>query len=315
MNEELSIESIDTYNNLPDVMPRLLLLSIPLVAGALYGAQLLSLFKIGPKDPRELTAERAIYVVYLTVFIAMWGLYFLSRWAKEGSFFRVRTLRRLLLGTTEDWKVLIEGHLSRNADEVRLDDAKLKEIEVNFRGKSGSSTQNLGMLITAAALELSQIGSASHLHTDVLDTPWSRLTLGLGATAAITSLVCFIIAADSLDSLFNQFRSTKDRPMLLRYFYIQSVNPRYFGLMSLLVAASLIVADISPCIGAVSVAIIASTGYPHWFPSRLGPAGYIQPPPAWRRVVVTLSLTVCPLVLPWYVEFNFPAAMATLLGP
>jgi protein-S-isoprenylcysteine O-methyltransferase Ste14 len=310
--------SVETYNSLPGVMPRLLAPSLVLAAAFLYLGYHFSLFEPAASETGHSRAERIMYTTYFAFFVAMWGMYFLSRWAPKGEevqgkwFFRIlriRTLRRLLIETTENWGDLISGYVRDARAEAAAggesppsvkrisEEAELARFEQQFKDKSNSSLQNLGMLAGAAALELSQIASIHHWHIE--ETRWSLTTLGVGALASITALVCFIIAADSLDSLFNRFRNKEERHVLIRFFYLKSVNPRYFGLMSLLVGAVMLVADISPCLGSVSLAIICTVGYPHWFPSGVKPDvnQSLRPKP---RVV----LSILGILVPLYPHFH-----------
>jgi hypothetical protein len=282
--------TIARYNELPSVLPRLALACVVTVSAAVFWACRIGLFKGLTGEPSQLVTEKAIYLAYIVAFMTMWALYFLSR--SDKPFFRFRTLRRLLLGTTVNWAHTITEYLGDGAEEQKKL-AALELFERKFKEKSTSSMTNLGMLIGAAALELGQISVVSHWHDDT--GTWARFTLGVGAVSAITALIFFIVAADSLDSLFNHFRSDDDRHILIRYFYIRSVNPRYVGLMSLLVAATMLIADVSPRVGAISVAIITFAGYPHWFPSQVSPEAVVAPYKGLRSFL-TLVLIIVPLL-------------------
>ena len=294
--------TVSEYNTkLPGVFPRLLLPAAVLIALCIVAGNHWSLFAGTP----ALTLERILYAAYFASFVTMWAMYFLSRWAPKEGFLAVRTLRRLLLGTTEDWSVLADGYEKHKQE---TDKVKLAEMEKGFKDKSLASMTNLGMLIGAAALELGQLGTV-RWHDGAKPTPWSELTLGLGTVCSITSLVCFIIAADSLDSIFNQFREPGERHVLIRHFYMQSVNPRYFGLVCLLLAATLMVAAVTPCLGAMSIAIILSVGFRHWFPGNVTVTSH----PSLRGVYVALPLVLLPLA-PRLLARHSPDALALVLN-
>lgn len=289
MGERPRQVTVSGYNGLPSAMTILPFASSVVAFCLVYACHRFNVFS-SPEISTEVRAGRVLFIAYLGAFLGMWAVYFLSR--RGPAFFSIRTLRRLLFGTTQDWAALVNGYLRDNTK----GEADLKIIEDQSREKGRASLTNIGMLIGAATLELGQITSVGHW-SGYPPTPWTNLMLGIGSVTAVTALACFVVAADSLDSLFNRFREPDDRHILIRYFYIRSLNPRYFGLMCLLVAAPVIIADISPCIGAMSIAIIAVVGYPHWFPSQIG-VDYLQSPhPIWRLGVVLIVLGM-PLLLP-----------------
>ena len=242
--------------------------------------------------------DRFIFVCYLTAFASMWVVYFLSR--STLSLLRVRTLRLLLNHTSLNWGTAEErlrqrqssNHLLTTSSEIN--DEQLGEIEGYFKDKSRTSLQTLGMLIAVATLELGQINLIRHWNSSTSGVdPWEEWTLGLATLAATGAFVMFVVATDSLDSLFNRFRGTMDRHKLIDHFYKKTINLRYFGLVLLLLGAVMIVAFHNPIFGATSLGFVFALGYSTWFPT-LDPADLCSPA---RATICRVAVVIAPFIL------------------
>ena len=266
-------KGLDAYNKQPSAMPLIIavtMLCVGLVAtGVWYQVSPLSDFGLQFPLRSIDEADRLIFLFYFCGFIAVWVVYFGSRSSIQ--FLRVRTLRLLLHCTSLNWGTADERIKKRLADQPLLvgsgdiDDEQLTEIEVYFKDKARTSLQTLGMLIAVAALELGQINLMRHWASASEDR-WHACTLGIATLSAIASFIMFVVATDSLDSLFNRFRGTVERHKLVDHFYRNSINLRYFGLVFLLLGAVMIVANLHPILGAISFGLVFFFGCPTWFP-------------------------------------------------
>lgn len=249
---------------------------------------------------------QGVFLVYFAIFAAIWTTYFLSK--STWSLLQSRTLRLLLFNTSVNWGSIRDR--LRNVDEDDLiiasnlsaeDEEIVATVETQFRDKARSATQNLGMLLAVACLELAQINLLSR--DTRTDDPWTKLTLGVATLSSITAFVLFILATDSLDSLFNKFKLSGDRHILVDHFYRASINPRYYGLSLLILSAVMIIGNREPRLGAVSFGIVFSAGYYHWFPrisSDLDAAGESE-----RVRVVVLAVRVLVILAPVVIPMCF----------
>jgi hypothetical protein len=272
---ELSAD-LDKFKKLDSALPSILAFAIPIAIISIYFANRFFLIDTAWPIKTPLGADRLIFIAYLSLFASMWAVYFLSK--IDLKVFRVRTLRRLLLWTSEHWEPLLCDYLIEDGKESEGEGGKkeasdrLKEIEDAFKTKSQSILQTISMLIAVATLELGQIVVVHHWDVDdagkvdVITRNWCSFTLAVGSLAAIFAMVSFLVAADSLDSIFHRYRLSTNRHELIRYFYVGAIDPRYFGLVGVLLAAIMVIAHVNPCLGAISIAIIICVGYSHWFP-------------------------------------------------
>ena len=270
---------LDTYRRLRSPFPVVCIFSVAI--GGLIVVAAAWNFRLLPNDMLTFDTheklDRLTFLLYSSIYAAIWLAYFFSK-SEKLTFFRRRSLRMLLVCTSENWK---------EADEQILDDENLQgenpsldfpfktlarnryeitaaKIEETFRDKARSATQNLGMLLAIACLELAQINLITK-GLQVTDE-WTKLTLGIATLASITAFVMFIVATDSLDTVFNQFRIPADRHRLVNHFYRSSINPKYYGLTLLILSAVMIIGNREPLLGASAFGIVFAVGYHHWFP-------------------------------------------------
>ncbi len=204
---------------------------------------------------RTMDWAQLLFLVYLAGFIGMWFVYFMSRQGPQ--LFRVLTLRRLLRTTTANWNV--------------ASDVRKSEMEKAFQEKARASMTATTMLAATAGLALGQVNSIINTLDDfsTLQTSgdlWQISMLGVAALFAFSALICFIIAVDTLDSLFNRFESRRVAHQLYFHFYSASINPRYFGLISLFTAAIFVVASNDALLGCAAIGLLVTIGVRHWFP-------------------------------------------------
>lgn len=197
--------------------------------------------------------NQALFALYMTMFVAYLAVYFASRRPKgeDPAWRRVQSLRRLLGETSRQWSDS-RGHFSG-------------ELEDAFRQKSSTSMAVTALLMAVVILVLQQASS-------VLLSRWGSLSPGgavlLVSTVVVSifSFVCFIIAIDAMDIVFNRFGAEEDQRRIVTFYYLNTINPRYFGLMGMLFALVFFVAFHSVALGSVTLAIIMSVGYYHWYP-------------------------------------------------
>ena len=209
-----------------------------------------------------LGSSRALFVMYLGAFVGLWFVYFMSRMGPSP--FQVMTLRRLLRKTSAQWN---------ETSELRK-----TELEKAFQEKARTTITATAMLVAASGVALTQVSQAYRdLQAQMLANPdlvpplihhWDVLLLSLAAMAAFIAVVCFILSVDALDLLFNRFDSRAHAHRLRFYFYMSTINPRYFGLLSLLSAAILLIGHADPLLGCAAIGLMVAIGYRHWFPPQ-----------------------------------------------
>lgn len=190
--------------------------------------------------------NHVLFIIYGSLYFAMWMVYFLSRSGPK--FFRVGSLRRLLLTKSKSW--------SEEAEEFSMDKAK-------------QSMTAIAVLLTVSFLQMVQtkdfyyrIAEEQHvLHT------WDVTILTMALLCSLGAFINFIISLDSLDCMFNDF--SEQHIKLRRYFYRSTINPRYFGLVFLITALILLIAHVNLLLGNISIAIVITIGFRYWFPSNI----------------------------------------------
>lgn len=254
--------------------------------------------------------ERHVFALYACGFVAWWLVYFGSRKpedaARDHVFRRVRTLRRLLGECATQWKTeaqIARGLQHRSAEAVRQDRQELEEVEANYRDKATSSMTTIAILIAVSALELQEV---SNLLAPLIEqqttahVSWQIGILVLSLALAMVALIAYIVSADALDVIFNNFVDDDARHRITRYYYQRTINPRYAALISLIASFILLVAYYSPLAASVAIGLFFVIGYPHWFPDFA-----VLPQPAWRRArarlaaAVIVLLPLSPMLLGW----------------
>lgn len=195
---------------------------------------------------------RSVLLVYMCGFSAIWIVYFLSRY--EVIFSRVRTLRNLLLKTSDNWS---------HADTQDGEDS----FTESTRRKATSSMMMLSMLTASSTLIFVQ--SLNRLENVGSGNTWLQSVLFGCAGAAVVAFVCFVISVDSLDVTFNRFSPGPGRARrhMVRYFYTSTRTTRYLGVMFILAAVVLYTSSFSSLFGAFVSGVVITTGWTHWFPN------------------------------------------------
>ena len=85
---------------------------------------------------------------------------------------------------------------------------------------------------------------------------------------SLLAIVCFILAVDALDCMFNEFKTDAVENNIRKYFYTSTIHPRYIGLVSLLTSLIFLTGSINVTFGSLCIAMILSIGYRHWFPDN-----------------------------------------------
>jgi len=200
--------------------------------------------------------NKLVFIAYLSVYISMWVVYFAS---KNGpKLLRVSTLRRLLLVESKNW--------------TSTDNTENDKIETISMEKAKTSITASAMLVGASLLgvvqaksglnSLAVIGSGYSNELYI----WNKIIFaGLGFFSSV-ALVCFILSVDALDCMFNEFKTDELENKFRRYFYKSTIHPKYFGLVSLLTSIIFLNASADLVLGSITIGIIISIGYRHWFP-------------------------------------------------
>lgn len=203
------------------------------------------------RDPNHI-----LFLSYLSAYICMWSLYFASKAGPK--IFQVSTLRRLLLLESKNW--------------TNTDSEENSEIENLSMEKAKTSITATAMLVGVSFLGIIQAKTGLQaLTTSCLSymsevCQWNEIVfLGLAFTSSL-ALVCFILSVDSLDCMFNEFKTDQIENKFRRYFYKTTIHPRYVGLVCLLSSIIFLNAATNTALGSTTIGVIIAIGYRHWFP-------------------------------------------------
>lgn len=216
----------------------------------------------------ESNRQKMLFLVYLVGFGSMWVVYFLS--ASNNFFFKVRSLRRLLMTFSVHWLTEHKRISSATDTDVHRKETQLLGLKDSQEKKAASSIASIALLIAAAAVVIGLINDTSLVAANDDDKVWIGFMLGLAATSAITAFYCFIVAADVLETVFNRFEPESLRLKLTDRLYKYAINPKYYGLIFLMLSVAFFAAAREPALGALALAVATFIGYGHWFP-RLNP--------------------------------------------
>ena len=273
------------YENLPTALTRIIIISLIMI-GAIF---LLAFFSIWPTPQlgidwpiQSIQIQRILFISYMTIFISLWTVYFLSR--SNIRFFHVKTLRRLLSDASEQW----QDHININNPE------DYKEFRESQHRKAQSTMIAIAIMIATSLILLGEIHNIALNSSLESVSTWQLFLLSVAAITALVSLICFIISVDAMDSLFNKFKTEEVARRLKMYFYKKTLNPKYFGLIFLLVSVVFIVAYYNLTLSCVVIGIFISIGYSHWFP-------YVTAPHVskWESFMLGTSLISIALILKW----------------
>lgn len=248
-------QNLRAYATYPRPLGRIAILS--LTACAIAG---LAAWALGLRP----SLDGAVFVAYLISFLSLLCVYFLSGKGRpvDPAWRRVQSLRRLLGETSKQWSTA-EGGFSG-------------ELEDAFRQKSATSMAVMALLVAAVILVMQQASSVLLSRGASLSVSGAAL---LVATLVVSmfSFVSFVISIDAMDIVFNRFAAEEDQRRVVTYYYLNTINPRYFGLMGLLLAVVFFVAFHSMPLGSAMLGLLMGVGYYHWFPSLpLGDLGSAQ---------------------------------------
>lgn len=220
---------------------------------------LLPTAKIGihwPLDPQSV--ERLVFVSYLMIWCLTWHVYFAS--GTSNSDFHVRTLRRLLKDTSEEWT----GHEWENPE-------FFKTKHHYYDDMASKSLTSIAVMVGASIVVLTQVhGLAGQLHyescRDVGCDYWNGVLTLTSAVIGAAAVVGYVLALDLMDSLFTKYRSDETKKRLQNFFFMIMVDRRYPAMVCLLTSISLIAAANSPYAACFMIAIFLTMGYSNWFP-------------------------------------------------
>ena len=223
----------------------------------LYG---FAVYYFPPLPALALDAQKVIFLLALALYAGFWYVYF-SAGAKRGRL-NVLTLRRLLLSTSLQWQPERADHFE-DLCSVR------HQLEEAYREKARVSIASIAIMIAASLLMLIQVNSIVLAEQNILQTPveWRSLMLILAAISSFIAFISFLLSVDSLDSMFNKFKTDSIELVMVRRFYLFVVNPKYLGMIFMILSIVSIAAMPSGLIAAMLLCITLSVGYYHWFPS------------------------------------------------
>jgi protein-S-isoprenylcysteine O-methyltransferase Ste14 len=212
-----------------------------------------------PYFPAGTRADRITFLAYLCIFIANWWVYFSSKRKQTSNGPTgaqtdrgIQSLRRLLQETSINW----------NYNPQHEEAETIKEA---FHRKASTTMEVIAILIAVSVLIL-DIASNLWTSNKVFD-PWQQYSMGLAALLAIIAFASFLISVDSLDTMFNRFVSTPVRNVIVHYFYHNTINPKYFGMVSMILAVVLLLQVYNSMLASMSFAFILVIGYSQWYPN------------------------------------------------
>lgn len=225
-----------------------------------------------------------IFIIYLSIYFSMWIIYFASKSKYE--IFQVSTLRKLLTSESKNW--------------TATNSKKNEKIEELSMEKAKTSITATAMLVGVAFVGILQAKNGfyglveSQLSNEQLI--WQQLILASLAFSSSLALVCFIISVDALDCMFNEFKTKQLENKFRRYLYKSTIQPRYVGLVCLLTSIIFLNASSSIVLGSMSIGLIISVGYKHWFPCpKITSEQWTETPNIlnfWLRFIVLVSTPV-----------------------
>jgi len=225
--------------------------------------------------------SKLVFIAYLSTYTAMWTLYFSS---KNGpKIFQVPTLRRILLVESKSW--------------TNIDSTDNDEIEEISMEKAKTSITSIAMLVGVSFLGLVQakIG-LSGLNSGEEEFLWKQFIFILLGFSSTIALVCFVISVDALDCMFNEFKNDQIDNKFRRYFYKSTIHPRYIGFVCLLTSVIFLNVSSSVLLGSLTIAVIISVGYRHWFPrSQLAEETWEERsgvPGFWARFIPLIAIPI-----------------------
>jgi len=250
-----NLSPIEQYNKYDRPALRILLITIALMFIFWSGFKLASDSHL--LQGYEITPDRTVFLVYSAFFVSMWIVYFASKIGVSERIFKIQSLRRLLSSSCLNWT------------EFDPDDGATEELSKSFRRKSTATMQVMAILVAVSLLILEITGQFWREHEAVNEDFWITFSLSISAICSVASFISFIVSVDSLDTLFNKFCDNRTRATCLAFFYKSTINPKYVGMVSMIISVIFLIQVHSPFLGSVSTAIVVVVGYPFWFPHIL----------------------------------------------
>jgi hypothetical protein len=197
---------------------------------------------------------RALFVAYAICYFCAWIVYFNSicDWAN------IQSLRKLLHDHSKFWEVEHSGDVTEE-DTIKA-----------LREKGRVTITSLAIIVAASTLLTTKVIESllklmqQETNRDA-DYYWSLVILYMSLCFAVAAFILLIIAVDQIDTTFNEFAI--DKLKIVRYFYIESLHPKYFGLMCIVCSFVLYISFISAEVAAFAIALFACLGYNHLFPN------------------------------------------------
>jgi len=254
--EPVVTESADCYFAGRYLRYRRPLLQILVLTAALSLASVL----ISRLSGHAFTAPQWFFLVYANLFLAFWVSYFTSRKppGREGHLSPLQSLRRLLGETAAHWPAV-----------DCQDGNSRRQLVAAFRRKADSSIQLLAIMIAISILILDRVTTiidGLQVASSSFEPDFAFLMLSVSGVAAIVSFVCFVVSVDALDVVFNKFDRVQTGQTVVRHYYQSTINPKYYGLLSMLIGVICLAAYYHFYIGALAIGIALAVGYFHWFP-------------------------------------------------
>ncbi|SFK11674.1 hypothetical protein SAMN05216302_10015 [Nitrosomonas aestuarii] len=210
----------------------------------------------------SLEVSHYVFLLYISLFTSSWIVYFNSHKrsasynfdykSRQAAIFKIRSLRRLLSESSIQWK-----NSNKEIAQIGLEDS--------FRRKSSTSMQVLAILIAVTVLLMDRVSNLISANSNDA-TFIENGMLYLSGFSSIVSFICFVISVDALDVVFNKFYTARDRHLILQHYYQSTINPRYFGMLGMILGIIFLAAYHDPLAGCFAVGVTFFIGYYHWFP-------------------------------------------------
>ena len=148
---------------------------------------------------------KQLFLIYLVGFASMWAVYLLS--GSSNRLLKSRSLRRLLMAYSGNWSNKDTAPPPAWAELIERDVPSEREVIAAHQRKANSSITWIALLIAAAAVVLGLINDVALQRANDMSV-WEATMLATAAGSAIIAFYCFVVSADALETVFNDFSAS-----------------------------------------------------------------------------------------------------------
>jgi protein-S-isoprenylcysteine O-methyltransferase Ste14 len=158
-----------------------------------------------------------------------------------------------------------------------LKEAVAEEQNEVVREKAKTSITVSALMIAAAAVVFSVTSDkyiflkSNGLYMENFSFDWASTVLMLSGFLSLTAFVLFVVTMDVLDTLLNKFAVGRQVDAT-NYFYGYTSNPKYIGMLCLVMSVCTLVSYHSAGLAAYGLGLFLAVGYRYWFPEFILPS-------------------------------------------